>query len=96
MPQSEYIVRVEERHIKQGAPGQSGYCPIALAVKELEPESEVFVGSQTVVVDGYWYKLPPEAAAFVKEFDQFGGIFNLEPISFTIKKKLPGEQIEIL
>jgi hypothetical protein len=84
-------VRVEQRHLCAGRATSCTRCPIALALCEQHPivplgEWEVFSPDAIrVEEDGsaYYYRLPPSAARFVRDFDAGR---EVEPFEFTMER----------
>ena len=77
-------VRVTWKHINTGKQGSSLHCPIALALKEVDPaHHQWWVGAQMCGRAGYRARLPVTAQIWVRAFDQ--GL-AVEPETFTIDK----------
>jgi hypothetical protein len=62
-------IRVTARHIKEGTPGESDSCPIALAIQEQTGCRVVDVDSDSVTVDGVSLRLGKGVGKFVNRFD---------------------------
>lgn len=85
-PPDQLVVSVEQRHIDEGSPCASCFCPIAKAIQEKYGIhiTEVCVWPKLVFVTLVGrYRLPPEAQEFVKRFDKQKPV---EPFTFTAKR----------
>lgn len=74
-------VRVTKEHISRGCEGDSGDCPIALAIWEQYKPSNLDVLYRNVYMDGDRYVLPSRAQKFIRNFD---GGQNVKPFTFTL------------
>lgn len=84
------LITVTEKHIADGTPKKSRFCPIALALQETVGTEKVSVGNYTCSwheSDGfgndthYCSVLPIEAENFVKGFDAGN---KMKPFSFEV------------
>lgn len=83
--QAEFTIEITYEHIGEGEAQEGAKCPIALALLDAGLRNPQ-VGPETVSFDDdeqhYAYDLPPEAVAFVEQFDA------LKTVSaFTLKLK---------
>lgn len=81
-------VTVTQEDIDNGEPLNSGFCPIALAIKR--------IGYQRVTVDPFrittindeerarFYRTPPVAVEFIREFDD---LCTVAPFAFTVDER---------
>lgn len=81
------VVDVTQEHIDQGKRSSCEECPIALAIKEVNPKYiDVKVELEHVVCGGVTYKLPYLASQFVYSYDYFDKGY-CEPFSFILEGK---------
>lgn len=73
-------VTVTRDHIKRGKPGESEYCPIALALKGMG-KRHVQVGEVCCCWDGGTADLPLKSTKFIERFDAKKPV---KPFSFTL------------
>ena len=75
-------IRVTAENINNGIRLRCMHCPIALAAKEAGLDGAI-VMNKFIVVAGYeQISLPPEATAFIRDFD-IGE--KVVPVSFTVE-----------
>lgn len=66
-------VKIEERHILNGWPGNASHCPIALALKEKFPGKDVGVSRHVAYISGIGkFNLDEYAMEFIEDFDEYG------------------------
>ena len=94
-------IAVSHTHIYQGQPCNSGYCPVALAIREalyirdkIEPNRIVVeVGDLIQVFDShrnYQAETPQQVVRFMRQFDTFhGGSGMKSKIEDVLKKVEP-------
>ena len=94
-------IAVSHTHIYQGQPCSSGYCPVALAIREaLYIRDNVVLNSIVVVVGDfikvigndrdYQAKAPQQVVRFMQQFDTFhGGSGMKSKIEDVLKKVEP-------
>ena len=63
------IIKVIQRHIKNGVRLNPFSCPIALALREKLNSYHIKVDKDECVIDTLVYKLPRFAQHFIKKFD---------------------------
>jgi hypothetical protein len=71
IPKKIHVV-VGRAEIISGTPEAETCCPIALALRQAFPDSNINVSAQSVRIDNLSYPLPKPAAQFVTKFDQVG------------------------
>lgn len=85
-------IKVTQEHIRTGAKGSPGCCPIAKAVREALPGKAVSVIAVIKVYSGgflkFWAPLTESVRTFIDAFDE--GL-PVEPFSFELE---PAEEIE--
>ena len=78
------IISVKAKHIKMGNRGDSGSCPVALALKELGfNKAEVGDKAFDIFVTGFGhtFKAPRSVTRFVRNFDQHK---KVKPFNFKL------------
>lgn len=76
-------IRVEQRHIDEGKPGEACLCPVALALNEISnTEVRVIVENAYFGPDHIPAKLPKSASQFICKFDNSQLV---EPFKFRFK-----------
>ena len=89
-------VTVTQEHIDNGWAMDACKCPIALALKEMFPETKIYVCGRdnptTIRIDRIIYEIPDKAIEFITDFDLSGHVepfeFELEdcnPVSFAVE-----------
>lgn len=74
-------IKVTQKHILDGKPGSSTFCPVALAVKDMGYKF-VSVGPVGVGADKVWYHPTKKLCRFVNRFDAGK---TVKPTSITVK-----------
>lgn len=82
-------IDVTQECIDKGIQEDVAYCPIALAIRKVKPNTEISVLSEDVTIDifdpEYFFlkgNLPPQASNFIYAFD---GGYLVEPFSFELE-----------
>jgi hypothetical protein len=94
--QETYTIHVNEEDIRRGKPGNAVEDAIARAFIRLEPGCLAYTCPAVLIVqppgaESLWYSLPPKAKEFIRMVDA-GNWEDLEPLSFTVKKKAKPRQ----
>lgn len=75
-------ITVTQEHINKGKRGANCQFPVALAVNDLmRPTELVWVGYSKVKCGGREFKLPQDAIAFIRDFDDYR---QVDPFSFEL------------
>lgn len=81
-------VKVEQRHIDNGMEFDACKCPIALALREMFPETEIYVCGKdnptTIRIERIIYEIPDKAIEFITDFD-LAGSARVEPFEFELE-----------
>jgi hypothetical protein len=75
-------IEVTEEDISLGYRGYATLCPIAVAVKRITGIQRVDARANRIRVGTKEVRTPPEAAAFMENFDKFGKGY---PFSFEVE-----------
>ncbi len=81
-------INVTTEDIELGSRGHNRRCPIARAIQRIVPSLYSVVGCESVDIylpnnsSPNWYRLPPVAAAFVRNFDE--GL-AVAPLNFQLE-----------
>ncbi len=75
------IIKVSDKHIKDGMKGKANYCPIALALREVVNTDNVSVDGSEIVIDKEFLPTPGVAESFIGQFD---GNKPVKPFSFEL------------
>lgn len=80
------LVKVTKEHMKNGSPKNCDYCPIALALRDAYPGSEVNVDDYTIDIDASTFITPGNLASFIYAYDQHNdcATFEHEPFEFKV------------
>jgi hypothetical protein len=81
------IVNVTQKHIDSGVNGAPGFCPIALAIKDLKPE---YIKDRRLGVGLYFVHIPDRASIplpkvardWIRAFDNGR---KVKPFAFTLE-----------
>jgi hypothetical protein len=78
-------VKLTQKHIRVGIRGAAHFCPIALAIKDTEPNAEVVVGCAIVLIGETHYDMDDKAVGFVRRFDR-GDRLHERGFTFDLRK----------
>ena len=68
------LFELTEKNIDEGIRGRCRNCPVALAIRDRFPCSQVEVYSWEVSIQGILYRLPPALCHAIRRFDTSGVI----------------------
>lgn len=77
-------ITVTQKNINQGKRRVSGCCPVALALRDIKPDSEyISVGTTTFQVNNQSFHISEEVKKIICDFD-IGGVMT--PFSFEAEE----------
>ena len=83
-------VRVRKEHIREGRKGSTGYCPVALAIKEAFPNvRKVQADLDIIQIDDVHYETPERVEQFMNRFDFTTNRESISGFKFTIVREAP-------